>query len=417
MIDQLIEKQINGILHHETFRKCEASWRGLHALVNDIPKTARRLVQVKLLCLPESDLRRDLENANEVEQTALFKKIYVAEYDQAGGLPFGLLLADYEVSLQGECDWISSLSMLNKIAAAAFAPLLLSPKADFFELSSYTELTDDIDLERSFSQQRYARWQRLRQQEDSRFLYMVLPRVLWRVPYQYHERYLANHGFREQLASLEDYCWGSPIYLIAMMITRCFIETGWFTHLRSASIELPFLYANCDSLQQHPIGRVEACISEKLEQDLSVQGFTALTEIPTVYALSLRSCHSIQIPAHYHDDLSNMNAEVATMLPYLLCASRFAHYIKVLAREKIGSFLEASACQQYLQRWIFNYCGKAQVDNAQQIARYPLSDARITVNSAPGQPGKLLCKMELKPNYHIEKINTKLRFISLLQAN
>ena len=414
-IDKKLQKQVNIILHHPAFSELESRWRGLHFLVCDVPKSAHRLLQVRLFLINERELRHDLESTTEVEQTVLFHKIYTEEYDQPGGTPFGTLLADFMVSLNEEIDWVNLLSMLSKIAASVFAPIFLGMSAQFFDLNSYIELTDDIDLSQSFRQKHYQRFHLLRQQEDVRFLFLVLPRVLWRLPYQHHERYLANHGFHETLNTLQDYCWGSPIYLIATMMTRCFMQTGWFIQLRAETVSLPFLYPSSDTQQQSPISRLEACISEKLEQTLSNLGFMALTENPYVYAISLRSCHAIQGLTTYPNDVTNFNADIATLLPYLLCACRFAHYIKIIAREKIGSFIDAAACEQYLQGWIFNYCDQTNADNVQQWTRHPLSDARIRVENASGQPEKWICKMELKPNYHIEKIHTKFRFISFLK--
>ena len=413
-IDDIINRLTNQILHHQDFQRLEASWRGLHFLTSKVPLSADRSVKIRMLSISEIHLRRDCQYSSEVEQTALFDKIYSKEYDHAGGIPFSLLLADYSMTLEGKTDWVDIIGMLSKIASAAFAPLIMGVEANFLELNRWSELTDEIHLQRTFRQTKYLRWNKSRRQEDARFIHFVLPRVLWRKPYQNSDRYLDNHGFLEEIASLSDYCWGSPAYVTVAMMMNCFIETGWFTELRAGSIDLPLLFSVIDTARVSPRGRLEASVSDQLEQELSTQGFIALMEAPYVYSINMRSCHSIQVPLHYDNELANINAEVATMLSYLLCACRFAHYLKVLSRDKIGSFLTAAQCEQYLQRWIFNYCGQAMAGNEHQLARYPLADARIQVQNAPGTVGKYLCKMELKPNYHIEKINMKLRFVSTL---
>ena len=177
---------------------------------------------------------------------------------------------------------------------------------------------------------------------------------------------------------------------------------------------MPTLYPSMDTQRGSPMSCLEASVSDRLEQELSSCGFMPVVEEPYVYSLVHRSCHAVQVPTRYENQMANINAQIAILLPYMLCACRFAHYIKVLARDKIGSFMSANECEQYLQGWIYKYCGQVAQENSEQSFRYPLKDAKIKVGEAEGQPGRFLCEIEIKPNYHIEQINTKLRFTSFL---
>ena len=416
-IDDKLAVMTNNIIHHKKFQRLEASWRGLEFLVDKIPKQTSRLIQVRLLSLTERELHRDCCNATDVEHTCLFQKIYTEEYDRPGGIPFAIIIGDYSVNLTARGkDWVTVLSMMGQVAAATFSTLLMSVDANFFELNNYTELNENINLKRSFSQLSYQRWHKLRTREDMRFVHLLLPRVLIRKPYQQGSRYLANHGFKESITNLENYCWANPAYVMGAMIVSCYLRTGWFTDLRAEKINMPAVYQSVDYAKVFPSSRLEANISDKLEHELADHGFIGLTETAYVYSIGIRSCNSMHKAAVYRDDETSLNAYVATMLPYLLCASRFAHYLKILARDKVGTYSNAGQFEKKLQSWIYNYCGQANINNANQLARYPLRDAKIRVAQAPGQAGTYLCKMELQPNYYIEKINTKLRFISTIVA-
>ena len=414
-IDAKIAALTNVIIHTASFMQLEASWRGLSFLVKEIPMQATKKIAVRLLPVSVRELCRDCNSATDVEQMVIFDKVYTEEYDRPGGIPFAILLADYFVDIHDKkTDWITITSMLGKVAAASFAVLLLGLAANFFEIDAFNDLNENINLARTFSQIQYTRWHKLRTQEDMRFVHYLLPRVLMRRPYQQNERYLANHGFSEKINSIADYCWGNPGYVVAAMILKCFLRTSWFTELRAEKIKLPAMYMASDTAKLFPISRLEACISDKLETELAASGFFALMEQPYMSEICLRSCHSIHKVSGSGE--SAVNAFVATMLPYLLCASRFAHYLKIISRDKVGSFYSASQYEKLLQKWIYNYCGQASVNNASQLARYPLRDAKIKIMQAPVSPGKYLCKMELQPNYYIEKVSTKLRFISTIAA-
>jgi len=412
-LDFLIHTQVSCILHHDNFQKLEASWRGLYFLGQTLPQTRSQLIRIRLLCLNKYELEKDMDGINDCDQSHLFKKIYSEEYDQPGGKPFGLLIMDYSVDLTMEIDWMSCLTALARLASTAFAPLVISVAPQFFGLESFTDLNSDIDLTRTFKQALYQRWGVLRCDENARFIYAVLPRIMWRKPYQ---QLLSSQRFCEEVDDVDDYLWGSPAYVVGAMIIKSYLTTKWFIQLRDQEVALLPLYFSMDTQSLMPISRCDASWSELMEQDLAAYGFMPLIESAYRYTLELRSTGSIQITEDYADEQMSTNATVSTMMPYLLCACRFAHYFKIIARNKIGDFSNAIELEKYLQNWIYGFCGNADINNLSQLAKYPLKDARINVTEDWRKSGNYCCKLDIKPNYHIEKINTRLRFITNIKG-
>jgi type VI secretion system protein ImpD len=405
-IDDHIDAQINAILHHDDFQSLEARWRGLHFLVNSMPRTSEQSVVVKVLCLSTYELSQDCMRASEFDSSVLFKKIYSDEYDKAGGHPFGLLLFDFFFSLNHRVDWVAIAYFISQIAAAAFAPALIAASPHFLGLDDFGALEAGVSIKRTFAQDDYKRWQRLREKEDIRFLNMVLPRVLMRQPHSHFER----------CESHEDYLWGSPIYTLAHSIAMSFFHTGWFIDFRKYSYKSAMQSPSFDSINQFTYSNLEASIRNSMEADLSAEGLIILMEKAFSDHVSVQSAQSIQVAKRYSNPKASNNALISSMLTYLLCASRFAHYVKVIVRDKLGRFDTPLDCQRFLQDWIFDYCGKADMNNPLQAAKYPLSTAQIQVHRELEHPGKYFCKMEIKPNFHIEKISTKLKFVSRIGA-
>jgi type VI secretion system ImpC/EvpB family protein len=408
-INFLIQTQVNSILHHADFQRLEASWQGLYFLVQKLPQTPSQLVLIRLLCLSEYELKADVDGFNDFDQSHLFTKIYSDEYDQPGGKPFGLLIADYFVDLGGHIDWMSCLAALGSIASAAFAPLLISVSPRFFGLEHFAALNADIDLARTFVQALYQRWEALRNHEQARFISAIVPRVMWRKPYR---NLLSDQGFCESIEGMDDYLWGSPAYIVGAMIISSYIDTKWFIQLREQEVDLSPLYFSMDTQSLMPVGRLDASWSGFMEQDLAAYGFMALIESAYRYTLELHSARSIYNIVSDTDDSVNKDVVVSTMVPYLLCICRFAHYLKIIGRNRIGGFSSAAELEKYLQDWIHHYCGHSDAANLNQLIKYPLKEAFIQVTEDSHQSGNYLCNLDIRPNYHIEKINTRLRFVT-----
>ena len=406
LIDEKINAQLNALLHHHNFQRLEASWRGLSFLLEQ-----QENIIIRLLHLSLNELERDLSGSLDFDNTQLFRHIYSAELDQAGGEPFGLLLLDYQVNPLDSVDWIMILQQLAYIASYAFVPIIAGVTANFFGLNDYTELHCDMDLDRLFIQENYLRWQRLRQLEEARFLYLALPQVLYRPPYQGGRRFLSNAFFYEIISQHSDYLWGSPIYYLATMVSQVFTHHGWFTELNQARLNLPHLKASLYAEVTHHLPRLELAIDEVGNHQLSDQGFLPIISSALWAQYEIRQPHAIVKRKQYKDINLTLNHQVSTQLSYLLGACRFAHYIKLIAREKIGSHYRATDCEHYLQQWIFNYCGYNHPDSDQ---KKPLAKANIKVSEILGKPGQYLLHIDLQPNYQINKITTHLQFVSEL---
>ncbi len=409
LIDVRMQYQLNLILHHTVFQSLEARWRALHFMITTITAPSPTLC-VRLLCFSEHELQTDLYNASDFDQSVLFRKIYTDEYDQPGGKPFGLLITDYTLELDAQGLWLRCLKVLADIAAVAFTPVLISAAAQLFGLDNFTQLGPNVDLADCLMSARYDDWHALRHDESLRFIYAVLPRVLWREPYQKSDFFLRNHGFNEVLESLDDYLWGSPAYIVGIMVIQSYMQTKWFMSFREQALFLAPLYYAIDTQKLMPLSRLEGSFTENMEYELAQQGFMTVIESPYQYLLQLRSSYSLYLPtaSASSQHLSNM---ASTTLPYLLSVCRFTHYLKMIARDKIGGFSSASDIEQCLKKWIFHYCGKAGQHTADHLVRYPLEKADIAVSDDTRRPGFYFCKFALKPNYYVESIVTRLQFV------
>ena len=421
-IDKKLTEQVNQIIHHESFQKLESAWRGLHFLVNNTESD--EMLKIRVMSISKKDLSKTLRKFKGTawDQSPIFKKIYEEEYGQAGGEPYGCLVGDYhfdhsppDVELLGE---------MSKVAAAAHAPFITGADPALFQMDSWSELANPRDLTKIFQTPEYAGWRSLRDTEDSRYLGLAMPRFLGRYPYGDKTDPVEEFAFEEDTegATSEKYCWVNAAYGMARNINRSFKQYGWCSRIRGVESG-----GTVDNLPTHVFptdeGGVdmkcptEIAISDRREAELAKNGMMPLIHRKNSDMAAFIGAQSLQKPAEYDDPDATANANLAARLPYLFATCRFAHYLKCIVRDKIGSFKERQDMQEWLQNWINNYVDfNADTSPEDVKARHPLAAAEVQVEEVEGNPGYYSSKFFLRPHYQLEGLSVSLRLVSKLPS-
>lgn len=424
-IDGALNRQVNEIMHHPRFQHLEASWRGLYMLVCQAADSSD--VKIRLLDASWSQLVRDAEYASDFDQSHLFDMVYSHEFGMPGGEPFGLLVGDYifpEAMKDGQ-DITSCLSSIATTAAAAFCPFLAGAGPGMIGLEDFAELSRISDQNLFAKDTASYRWDSLRSNEDARFIGLVAPRILMRAQYE-AEECCSRDGFAFQEVLDEkgkNLLWGNGAYALAIVIIRSFIKTGWFTNIRGigddvtgggelSSDELPpydMKYETTGLSAQPPI---EAHFTTIQEQKLCDLGLIPLVGCYLSSFVVFNSNQSLYTQPHYGSADTRENARLSAMLQYVLCVSRFAHYIKVIMRQKIGQGKDAVSIEREIHNWLSEYTlGNSDADTS-LYAKYPLRNAIVAVSDAIGCPGMFSCKIELQPHFQIDGMSVNFQLIA-----
>jgi len=410
-IDELLQLQLDQILHDPDFQALEASWRGLHYLV-DKSETGTHL-KIRLLNASKADLVKDIESAVEFDQSALFKQIYEEEYGTYGGNPFSVLIGDYDFGRDPQD--ISTLNGIAGVAAAAHAPFIAAASPELFDWSSFPEMNRPRDLAKIFETAELIKWRSFRDSEDSRYVTLTLPRIMMRYPYGPKTKPVESLNYTERLNGKEEdhesYLWGNPAYALGARITDAFAKHRWCAAIRGAEgggmVEgLPiytFTTDNGDITFKCP---TEVSITDRREKELNDLGFLALCHCKGTDYATFFGGQTTNKPKKY-----NLSS---SMLPYILASSRFAHYIKVMMRDKIGSFMTRENVASYLNTWISNYV--LLTDDAPQSikAKFPLREARVDVTELPDKVGAYKAIVFLKPHFQLDELTVSLRLVAEL---
>ena len=418
-IDHLLSLQINEILHHQAFQKLEGSWRGLRHLVDQTETSAN--LKIRVLNCGKKDLLKDLQRAPEFDQSALFKKIYEEEYGVFGGAPFGALIGDYEFGRHPED--IELLEKVSNVAAAAHAPFFSATAPEMFNLTSFTELGAPRDLSKIFDTTEYAKWKSFRQSEDARYVGLCLPRTLGRLPYGKDSRPVEEFRFEEHVDGTDHskYLWTNAAYSVGTRLTNSFARHGMAVAVRGVEggglVEgLPvhnFYTDDGDVAMKCP---TEAPITDRREKELADQGFIPLVHCKGTDYAAFFSMQSGQKPKLFDGDSANANARLATQLPYIMAVSRFAHYLKAMMRDKIGSFMSREEAETFLNRWIRNYVVPDDAASPEMKAKCPLREARVDVSEVAGKPGVYKAVAFLRPHFQLDELTVSLRLVAELPA-
>jgi type VI secretion system protein ImpD len=426
-IDALVEAFLNELLHHPALQKLEASWRGLKSLVERVPDGAN--IKIRVFQATWNELVKDQERALEFDQSALFRKVYGDEFDTPGGTPYGLLLADYAVChrpLPGHpTDDMFALGGLSSVAAAAFAPLVCGVDPRFFEIDHFNDLDPGINLDQSLRGFAYTKWNAFRVTEDARFVGLVLPQVMMRAPYGDEPAEANRFQFRECIGRKpNDTLWGSGVYAFGAVAIRAFAQSAWLADVRGTrqaggvggevdgfpEVRLPPPH------QQVLKPIINVMLTDRQEKELAELGFLPLCHRPGTNTAAFYSVPSTQRPKQYDDEAATANARLSAQLPYILCVSRMAHYVKVIARDRIGQFSTADDCREHLERWLQRYVVTNDAASYEMKAKYPLRDARVEVQEVSGKPGSFRCAIHLRPHFQLDRLSASIRFSTQLNS-
>jgi type VI secretion system protein ImpC len=416
-IDELISKQLDEIMHAPDFQKMEGTWRGMHYLVMNTETSTR--LKLRVLNVTKKELLNDLEKAVEFDQSVLFKQLYEEEYGTFGGNPYSCLVGDYEFGRHPQD--IALLEKLSGVAAAAHAPFIAGVDAKMFDLASFTDLPKPRDLAKIFESAELIKWRSFRDSEDSRYVALTMPHILLRLPYGPSTVPVEEFNYVENVDGKvhEKYLWGNAAWAMGLRITTAFALYSWTAAIRGVEggglVEgLPvhtFLTDEGDIAVKCP---TEVAITDRREKELSDLGFIALIYCKNSDYAAFFGGQTANKPKVYNTNQANANARLSSVLPYILNASRFAHYIKAIMRDKIGSFMTADNVSAYLNNWISNYVLLSDDAGQSLKAKYPLREARVDVVDVPGKPGVYKATVFLRPHFQLEELTASIRLVAEL---
>jgi type VI secretion system protein ImpC len=421
-IDQQMSRQLAAIMHSEKFKQLEGSWRGLHYLVSNT--NTGKDIKIRVLNISKKELARDLAKAIDFDQSNLFKAIYESEFGTPGGEPYSALIGDYYFG-KGQDD-VELLRNISSVSAAAFAPFIGASDPSMFGFDTYEDLSKPRDLANLFQSTEYNKWRGFRDTEDSRFVTLAMPRVLARPPYGEATRAIDEFAYEEAPYDANgnpknmahgDYCWMNAAYAMGARMTEAFFDYGWCTAIRGAEgggkvMNLPthiFMSDDGDLAEQCP---TEIAITSRREKELSDLGFLPLCHYKNTDYAVFFGAQTTQRPKKYDRPEATENAAISARLPYIMATSRFAHYLKVMGRDKIGSFMEAEDCEKWLNRWINNYVNAAEGSGQELRAKFPLREARVEVTAIAGSPGSYNAVAYLRPWLQMEELTASLRLVA-----
>jgi type VI secretion system ImpC/EvpB family protein len=431
-LDVVISQQVNAILHHPRFQQLEASWRGLYFLTQQALAAREQIeaegdkvqVRIELLNISKKELANDFVRAGEFDRSQIWRKVYEEEFGMPGGEPFGAVVADYEFT--NHSDDVDLIGKMAEVAAASFCPFIGAASPKLLQLDSFATLEQPLNLSATMEQLDYLRWRSLRERDDTKFIGLTLPHVLMRLPYEDDGSRVHGFRFREDVEAPDyrNYLWGSAAYAFASVLIRAFGSSRWFADIRGTErdnqeaggvvTDLPVHSFATDRRGLATKASLEVRVGEAQEQELGQLGLIPLCHARETDFSVFYSNASLHKPRQYDEPTATANARISSMLQYMMCASRFAHYLKVLARNKLGGFTSAEEMQDYLSRWLADYVSPDVKAEPDIKARFPLLDGRVEVRDTPGSPGNYRMIMHLLPHYQLDRLTASLHLVTRL---
>jgi type VI secretion system protein ImpC len=431
-LDQEVNEGLNEVMHHDSFCKLEASWRGLHYLV--MRAETGTMLKLRLLNATKDEIQKDLERAVEFDQSTQFKKIYEEEYGTFGGSPYSVLIGDYEFGRSPQdIKWLEKMS---NVAAAAHAPFIAAASPQMFDMDSFDELGNPRDLAKLFESTELVPWRSFRDSEDSRYVALCLPHFLLRSPYGKDVRPNSKGedekqritgrlpaddvDFQEEVnGQPKDYCWGNAAYALAERITNAFALYKWTAAIRGVEggglVEgLPAINFRTDEGDVVLKCPTEVAITDRREKELNDLGFITLVHRKNTDHAAFFGGQTAQKSKVYQDPQATANARLSSQLPYVMAASRFAHYIKAMMRDKVGSFMTKENVSDYLNKWIADYVLLDDRASQSSKASYPLREARVDVEDVVGKPGVYKAVVYLRPHFQLDELTASIRLVAEL---
>jgi type VI secretion system protein ImpC len=421
-IDKKLTEQINKIMHHADFQQLESAWRGLAHLVNNTETD--ETLKIRVMNISKKDLGKTIGKfkGTNWDQSPLFKRLYEDEYGTPGGQPYGLLVGDFH--FDHTPPDVEIMAGMAQIGAAAHAPFITGTAPSIMGMESWQELANPRDLTKVFASPEYASFKSLRESEDSRYLGLAMPRFLARMPYGAKKNPVEEFAFEEDTegAKHDKYCWSNAAYAMATNITRSFKLYGWCARIRGVESGGMVEGLPVDTFPTDDGGVAMKCpteisVTDRREAELAKNGFMPLCHWKnTDYAVFI-GAQSLHKPAEYDDADATANANIGARLPYLFSVCRFAHFLKCMVRDKIGSFKERSDMEKWLNKWIMQYVEPDPGNASEEAkARRPLAAAEVVVEEVPGNPGYYSSKFFLRPHYQLEGLSVSLRLVSKLPS-
>lgn len=429
-IDAMLSEQLDAILHHARLRKLEGSWRGIAWLTDNLELSNRLKLRVLNISWPE--ICRDLERAIEFDQSQLFHKIYEEEFGTPGGEPYGLLVVDHQVrhrpTAEFRTDDVTALGLLSGVAAAAFAPLIVGASPALLEVDSFADLATTIDLAAPLRNTDHARWRSLSSRPDMRFIGVALPNTLARRPWQDDGTRAEAFHYKEYAPTNDERVWMNAGYAFASVVLRAFSQYGWPADVRGVETDrvggglvtdVPLEPFTTDPDHVWVRNPVEMVLTDRQERSLLDAGLMPLSSVPYSEELVFGAVRSLQVPQRHQGaaaEAADANARLSTQMNSMLCASRFAHYLKMKGRHMVGSFKTADEIERFLQSWLIQYVNANVAAGGENRARFPLVDGRVTVNEIPGKPGSFGCVIQLQPHYQLDDISAAFQLVTDLSG-
>lgn len=418
-LDRVISRQVAAIMHSPKFTKLEGTWRGLHYLVKN-SETGSSL-KIRTLNASKQEVTKDITKATEFDQSRLFKSIYEDEFGTPGGEPIGALIGDFEFDNSYNDNEL--LKGIASVAAASFAPFISAASPRMFGFNDFRDLSRPRDLAKIFETQEYIKWRSLREMDEFRFVTLTMPRVLSRLPYGAKTVPIDEFAFEEieatQIGQLphDQYCWMNAAYVTGARLTDAFATSGWCLAIRGTKnggkVEnLPTHVFTSDDGDLDLKCPTEVGITDRRDGELAKLGFLPLCHYKNTDYAVFFGAQTAHKPKTYDRPEATANAAISARLPYIMASSRFAHYLKIMGRDKIGSFMEASDCEAWLNRWINNYVNASDVAGEESRSKYPLRDAKVTVEEIPGCPGAYNAIAWIRPWLQMEELTTSLRMVA-----
>jgi type VI secretion system protein ImpD len=426
-LDVLMTEQVNAILHHPRLQRLEASWRGIEYLAAQAEGTES--IKIRVLNLSWGELCKDIERAIEFDQGQMFAKVYSEEFGTPGGEPFGVLIGDYAIQHQRSKDHptddVAAMHGISGVAAAAFCPFVVGCSPSFLGLDRFEDLARPIDLKAIFRQPEYTRWRAFQESDDARFVGVTLPSVLMRYPYRDDGTRIDGFRYREEVENPQraDYLWGNAVFAFAALLIRAFSQAAWFVDIRGTPSDvvaggildsLPVEWFDTDKRGIAIRYSTNVSVSEFQERDFADLGMIPLCKVKNTNYSAFFSNQSVQAAKTYTTLAASVNARLSAMLQYIMCVSRFAHFIKVIGRDRIGSYASPEECERFMQAWLHNYCMANEDASPETKARYPLREGQIRVHELPGKPGVYACTAHLQPHYQFDDIVSAFKLVTEL---
>ncbi|MBQ5963908.1 type VI secretion system contractile sheath large subunit [Massilia sp. ZL223] len=421
-LDEKLSEQINVILHAPEFQALESAWRGLHYLVNNTETD--EMLKIRVLNISKKELGKTLKKyeGKAWDQSPIFKKIYEEEFGQFGGKPYGAIVGDYY--FDNSAPDVELLASMAQVAAAAHAPFIAGAAPSVMLMESWQELANPRDLTKLFQTPEHADWNAFRESEDSRYVALAMPRFLARRPYGAKTDPVEAFDFEENTsaAGSKNYTWANAAYAMAANINRSFKEYGWCSRIRGiesgGAVEgLPVHTFPTDDGGVDMQCPTEIAISDRREAELAANGFMPLVHKKNTNFGAFIGAQSVHKPAEYEDPDATANANLAARLPYLFATTRFAHYLKCIVRDKLGSFKEKDDMQRWLTKWIMQYVDGDPATSSESVkAKKPLAAAEVVLDEVEGNPGYYTSKFFLRPHYQLEGLTVSLRLVSRLPS-